>query len=193
MTDSLVCIFITFIIIFTIYIHFENKYYNATYVKSSVDKRTYLVRNVDNKKIAADILAEINLKLLELIDYLDEIKGDNEKIKRLKNNYDPNNISESLENSKYTSYSVNKGEKIVFCIRSKDKKQSIENFNILMFVAIHELAHIMTMSIGHTTEFWGNFKFLLKHAVKLGIYYKNDFKKNPRDYCGIKITDSPLN
>ena len=63
----------------------------------------------------------------------------------------------------------------------------------MMFVAIHELAHIMTKSVGHTTEFWVNMKFLLKIGVEIGVYIKQDFNKNPVEYCGTKITDTPLN
>ena len=39
-------------------------------------------------------------------------------IDRMVNNFNPNNISESDKNNKYTSYSVNKGEKIVFCVKA---------------------------------------------------------------------------
>ena len=62
----------------------------------------------------------------------------------------------------------------------------------MMFVALHELAHIMTKSIGHTEEFWNNFRYLLKKAIKLGLYNDVNFEKNPVDYCGTKITNSPL-
>ena len=61
-----------------------------------------------------------------------------------------------------------------------------------MFVAIHELAHVITKSIGHTDEFWDNMKFLLKKSVKINIYKKHDYKNNPIPYCGTEITDSPL-
>jgi hypothetical protein len=61
-----------------------------------------------------------------------------------------------------------------------------------MFVTIHELAHIMTLSIGHTKEFWSNFKFLLKASVKVGIYDNVDYSKTPQPYCGIEVNDSPL-
>ena len=63
--------------------------------------------------------------------------------------------------------------------------------NLLMFVALHELAHVMTKSIGHTDEFWNNFKFLLKHAAENNLYKKHDFRKKPEKYCGTTITDSP--
>ena len=49
-----------------------------------------------------------------------------------------------------------------------------------MFVAIHEIAHIMTLSVGHTEEFWNNFKFLLENAVELNIYTPVDYKKRTR-------------
>lgn len=185
-------LFITAIVIFFIYFNFKNSFLNITYVKSSIDGRSYLVRNRDDKQKAADTLAMLNKKLLQLIDYLVKKDKDNVDIKRLKKNFDPDNISESTQYSKYTSYSVNKGEKIVFCIRSK-KTNQLEKENILMFVALHELGHLMTKSIGHTEEFWKNFKFLLQEAITLGIYKKDDFNKNPVEYCGTNITDTPLN
>ena len=49
----------------------------------------------------------------------------------------------------------------------------------------------MTESVGHTKEFWQNFKFLLKNAVKIGIYKPVDYKNKPKNYCGMKITDNP--
>ena len=104
----------------------------------------------------------------------------------------PNNISESGAKSKHTSYSVNKGEKIIFCLRQKNEEQTFVDENTVMFVAIHELAHIMTLSIGHEPEFWNNFKVLLKEAVALGIYQKEDYSKNPKPYCGITVSDNPL-
>ena len=40
----------------------------------------------------------------------------------------PEKLSESIPHTDYTSYSVNKGEQIVFCLRSKDKEEKlIEN------------------------------------------------------------------
>ena len=139
-------LFITAIVIFFIYFNFKNSFLNITYVKSTIDGRSYLVRNRDDKQKAADTLAMLNKKLLQLIDYLVKKDKDNVDIKRLKRNFDPDNISESTQYSKYTSYSVNKGEKIVFCIRSK-KTNQLEKENILMFVALHELGHLMTKSI----------------------------------------------
>ena len=51
----------------------------------------------------------------------------------------------------------------------------------------------MTKSIGHTEEFWNNFRILLKNARKLGIYKRVNYDENPVDYCGTKITNDPEN
>ena len=42
--------------------------------------------------------------------------------------------------------------------------------NTLMYVALHEMAHICTESVGHTEEFWKNFKFLIIEAEAINIY-----------------------
>ena len=63
--------------------------------------------------------------------------------------------------------------------------------NTLTFVAIHELAHIMTVSEGHKQDFWRNFKFLLEQAKDAQLYRPEDYKRKPKDYCGMTITDNP--
>ena len=60
-----------------------------------------------------------------------------------------------------------------------------------MFVALHELTHIGTKDIGHTPQYWKNFKFILENAVMQGIYDPIDYKKEPQNYCGMTITDNP--
>ena len=74
----------------------------------------------------------------------------------------------------------------------EDKREKLIELNTIFFVVLHELAHIMTQSVGHTDEFWKNFKFILKNAVKLNIYKEIDYSKYPKKYCGIEVTDSPL-
>ena len=185
----LILIFITIL-----YIHLETKSLDVTFVKSSIDNNEYLVRNVSDKQEAANILATIRSNLTKMVKYLEKNPDEKKKdeIKLLIKNYRPERISESSPNNKYTSYSINKGEKIVFCIRSKDSDTKLEKMNILMFVAIHELAHLMTESIGHTPEFWDNMKYLLILSKKLKIDVKTDYIDGPVSYCGTKITDSPI-
>ena len=112
-------------------------------------------------------------------------------ISKLKNKYNPHTLTETEENSKYTSYSLNKGERIALCIREKKNPLTFETENTIIFVAIHELSHIMTESIGHEKEFWDNMEFLLKKAHEVGIYEPIDYTKNNAEYCGMEITTTP--
>ena len=189
---NFVFLFIIFIILLSLFIYNESKNNELSYVESRIDNRKYLVRNVKDKQAAADLLSKMRISIDKLIDHLEIHYPNDPRVKRLVKKFNPNRISESLKGSKYTSYSVNKGQKIVLCLRSKDHQQKLTDLNTLMFVVLHELAHVLTVSIGHTKEFWSNFKFILKEAVKIGIYENIDYGKNPKPYCGIQVNDSPL-
>ena len=192
--EDFVSFFVILIFITILYVHLETKSLDVKFVKSNIDGREYLVRNEKDKYHAADLLAKIRENLSKIVNYLKEnpVEEKREEIDLLVKNYRPDRISESSPNNNYTSYSINKGEKIVFCLRSRDYKNKLEREEIMMFVAIHELAHLMTASIGHTSEFWDNMKFLLEIGHKLNIKLKSDYNNDPVSYCGTKITDSPL-
>ena len=139
------------------------------------------------------MLAKLRMKLEKLCELMKVKYPTDESVQRMNEKFNSDNITEAGKNNQYTSYSVNKGEKLVFCIRQKDEQETIVDENTLTFVSIHELAHIMTKSVGHTPEFWANFKRLLKEAVANSLYINEDYAQNPKDYCGIKVSDSPLN
>ena len=184
--------FIICTIIYIVYVYLKSSQYEVKYIKSTVNNSTYLVRNLPDKQKASDLLGEIVKRIEKLRNYLEVKFPKDNRIERFVKKFNADNISEGTPDNKYTSYSVNKGEKIVFCIRSRDEKEELEGINTMMFVALHEVAHIITISVGHTDEFWKNFRFLLKHAIDIGIYKKVNYNKSPVDYCGMKITDSPL-
>ena len=112
-------------------------------------------------------------------------------VQRLVSKFKPKKISETLPTSTFTAFSENKGEKLAFCTTTTKEGSKLIDENTLTFVAIHELGHVMTKSIGHKKEFWENFKFLLKNAINMGIYKPVDYKKKPKSYCGMTITDNP--
>jgi hypothetical protein len=174
------------------YTHLEHLSNEVTYVKSNIDNNECLVRNMKDKEEAANMLAKLRIKLEQICKIMKDKFPNDESVKRMNERFNSDNITESGKNNQYTSYSVNKGEKIVFCIRQKDDKESIVDENTLTFVSIHELAHIMTKSVGHTPEFWDNFKRLLKESVDNNLYIKENYSQNPKEYCGIKVSDSPL-
>lgn len=176
------------LIILILIILYQEFYYSGVKVESRIDGKEYIVQNFKNKESASDLLAHIQHKINILFDYLRIKHGQNESVRRLLNNFNPNNISEGSLNSEYTTYTLNKGEKIVFCLRTKkDSKRSLHDINTLMYVAIHELSHIMSVSLHHTNEFHDNFKFLLDQSQKCGVYKYVDYSKNPTEYCGIII------
>lgn len=175
--------------IIVIYVYSEPATNTEVVIKtSSIDGRKYVVLKLPDAQQAADFIADINVDLVELVHHLVSKYPDNEDVVRLYDNFDPDRVSEGSIESGYTSYSVNKGEKIILCIRQSDG--SFVEKNILLYVAIHELAHIMTSEVGHTPLFWSNFKFILSEAIEIAIYRKVDFDDRPEDYCGIKISSS---
>jgi hypothetical protein len=163
------------------------------YVKSSVDSEKYLVRNMKDKEDAADRLAKIRSKLLRLMKHLEQTYNDRPFVKQIIRNFDanPERFTESTPDASYTSYSVNKGEKIFMCLRQRDEAENLVDDNILVFVALHEMSHIGTSSIGHTKEFWNHFAWLLEKAEAVNVYKYQDFAAHPVEYCGVFITDSP--
>lgn len=166
--------------------------YELEWVISNIDGQKYQVRSLPDKQDAADLLANIRKKLDTMVEHFGKVESSDERVQRMIKNYNPNKLSEGTDSAKYTSYSINKGEKIIFCLRSRDGKNELVDLNTMTFVALHELAHIATVSIGHTAEFWDNFRWILGEAINIGVYKDRDYKKSPQPYCGITITDSPL-
>jgi hypothetical protein len=141
--------------------------YPLVSVKSTVDGRTYKVRDMPDKEEAANLLAKLRLRIASLCDTLEKKYPDKVQVKQIVSNFraDPNRFLEATPDATHTSYSVNKGEAVHLCLRQRQGgDESLVQENVMTFVAIHELAHICTESIGHTAEFWNNFGWLLKEA-----------------------------
>lgn len=238
--EDFVALIVSFVIIMGLINLYKTKHSKVKYVKANLylnDNNQYLCRTNDGivkedfhngSQAGANALSFMRENLLKLVTEVEQIyngthssfdietlKNDNinkGEIKMLIERFNADNISESTPTDKYTSYSVNKGEKIIFCIRSKTDYKIIKP-NTLMFVAIHELAHVMTKSIGHGDDFWNNMRFLLEVAIRTPrvsnidmsnstndheryltedkIYKYEDYSRGPVDYCGTKITTTP--
>ena len=189
--DTLGYVMIVFIIGFIIKIYYESDMFQLKCIISDVDGKRYCVRERDKLELVADLLAKTNQKMKQVVEYMGEKYPKRENVKRLVKNFNPRKISETLPTSTYTAYSENKGEKIAFCTTTTKQGKRLIDENTLMFVALHELSHIMTKSVCHTTEFWSNFRFVLKNAVTINIYNPVNYKEKPTQYCGMTITDNP--
>jgi hypothetical protein len=185
-------IFIIFILILCLRIYYDSDAFQLKCIISGVDGNRYCVRDRNKVKPAADLLATVTTKCKDLVNYVNEKYPNDPRVKRLVNGFNPKKITETLPNSELTAYSENKGEKIAFCLnKKKEDNNNLIDINTLTFVALHELSHIMTVSIGHKQEFWQNFKFLLENAKSANIYSPIDYKNKPEEYCGMTISDNP--
>jgi len=192
MKTNIVLVITAIVIIFTFLIQAEQSFGNMVYVQSSINGKKYKVRKLEDKKEAADMLADTHEKLKKVCKILEINHNSDERVIRLKDKFPHTTLQESDGYGNQTSFSINKGEKIVLCLRSKDGSNKLVDKNLLLFVALHEISHIMTKSIGHTSEFWDNFKFVLKECQNDGIYKCINFSSNPKSYCGITVTSSPF-
>jgi hypothetical protein len=170
--------------------------YRIVGVRSKVDGRQYNVRDMPDKEQAADLLAKVRGKLNTLIDSLRQRYPGKPQIKQLNDKFeaDPKRFYEATPDSEHVSYSVNKGDSIHLCLRQRDDdKEPLVDENIMVFVALHEMGHVITPPTvaSHGPEFWNNFGWLLREAESIGIYKYQDFKAHPVSYCGENITDQP--
>jgi predicted metal-dependent hydrolase len=171
-----------------------NSAYPLVTIKSTVDNRSYTVRDMPDKQRACDLMASVRKKIERLYNSMKEKFPDKPQVKQWVSNFQPNpdRFAESTPDAEHTSYSVNKGEKIHLCLRQREgPNEALVDENVMVFVALHEMAHVITPSLGHDPEFWNNFGWLLKQAEALGIYKYQDFKAQPVSYCGLHITDAP--
>ena len=168
--------------------------YPLVNVKSKVDGKTYRVRDMSDKQEAADLMAKLRLKMAKFYMHLEAKFPDKAQVVLLKKNFKPEShrFFESTPDAEHTSYSVNKGEAVHMCLRQRGgQSETLVNENVLMFVALHEMAHMVTPTIGHDAQFWNNFGWLLEQAEALGVYTPTNFREHPVAYCGVKITDMP--
>ena len=185
-------ILILFIFIIAIKLYLESDTFNLRCIISSKNGNKYCVRDRNKLHLAADKLATINNRMNKLVVHISKKYPNEENVKRLINRYNPKQIYDTLPTSEYTAYSENKGEKLAFCLDTeKNNGGKLIDINTLMYVALHELSHIASESIGHTEEFWDNFKFLITESKEIGIYTPIDYKNNNTQYCGMTITDNP--
>jgi hypothetical protein len=80
------------------------------------------------------------------------------------------------------SYTINK--KIIHLCTREPTTGSYYDKNTLMFVVLHELAHVLCNDVGHTENFSIINQALIDHAIKHGFY--DPSKPFVKNYCGIK-------
>ena len=192
---------IIIILLITLVIIYKLKYKSKFISIEAFNDKIYFVNDLPDAIEAANTLAKLIIILDKLVTniileyekypnnrsindkkYINYIKIIKEKLPNVK-------ISENPVDSNYTSYSINKGEELVFCIRDK-KKYKIHDINELLYVAIHEIAHIGCPEIGHTDLFRDINIYLLSKAVCYNLYKYIDYYNDNRNYCGMTLTST---
>jgi hypothetical protein len=166
--------------------------FNLKCIVAHKDGHKYCVRDSDRLQESAELLAEATHRMKEVVRTMHEKYPHDDRVKRLVSNFNPRRIVETLPTSEYTAYSEGKGAKLAFCLRKHKYEMQLIDINTLTFVALHELAHLMTKSVGHKKEFWDSFTFMLEHASEEGLYEAVDYSKNPSEYCGLTIDSNPM-
>ena len=188
----IIIIVIIFIICLILY---KKKTNNTINVKSDLDNENYLVQNLPQKSSAATTLSIIRKRIFILRDYLekniDSYPTYKPYIEQFIHRINNLVLTENDPRGKYTSYTVNKGDKITLCLRSK-KTEKLHDINLIMYVVLHELAHVACPEINHTKLFKKIFIFFLKIASKLKIYQIKDYQIDPTEYCGLIINENLL-
>jgi hypothetical protein len=197
---ALVVIIILVVVIFTNTNRIES-------IKVSNGDSYSVYKHLTDYNEAAEMLAVLNEKNVAVIRHLKD-KYNNSIITKLQNNqrltkaedytnnllerYNPESLAENAPDNSDTSYTVNKGHKIYYCMRSKQKEGNpLHALSTLLFVSLHEVAHVAANQYGHGDEFWSTFKWLLKEAEIAGVYTPIDYKQAPTMYCGMEIAYNP--
>ena len=187
----MIAIFIIFIFIF-----YKIKRNRLTLVEAN-DNIKYMVYNDRNKDNSANKLSELIKRMFELKNYLinniNNFPEYKEYIILLRDNFDEKKTSiyENAPDSDLTSYSVNKGEELAFCLKSK-KTGKLHDINLLMYVGMHEMSHIACPEVGHGDLFKKIFHFIALQAVNINLYEKEDYDQYPVEYCGMTLSSSIL-
>ena len=186
-------ILISIIIIFIYIFLFINRN-NVIYIEANTGTK-FLVHKDNYKQEKANLLGQLVQNLYSLKNHLvkniDKFKDYEEYIKLLNDNFreDKTVVYETDPDSNLTSYSVNKGEELSFCLKSK-KIDQLHDINLLTYVGIHEISHIGCPEIGHGDLFKKIFRLFTQEAVNIGIYIKVDYSEIPIEYCGMILSSS---
>ena len=190
-------------------VFFYRYFYDGTEpFKSTLDGQHYHVRLSKDSQLKADLLAFINLKLSTLVGALESSKNNNIAVQRLIFNWNRGvTIKEIGYLESDAAYVINK-QNMSFCLQDspgvgeKTKTKSFADTNLITYVCIHELAHIMSEETGHGQEFVKNFQTLLDYATT--VPYINPFTNQKEmlytpinsvagtsdNYCGVKLVNS---
>jgi hypothetical protein len=204
-SSSLKTMLIGVTLVLGVLVGYKYIYDGTELVQSSIDGKYYKVRIEKGNQHKANLLAVLHIKLNTIVTSLREqsIYSQNVPVQRLIQNWNQGvTIKEIGKMESDAAYVINK-KHMSFCLqeRPENNKKTIEDLNLMTYVGIHELAHIMSHEIGHGDEFISNFEFLLNYSKQLKyydpllhkevpIYIQLDKLDTADNYCGVPLINS---
>lgn len=205
--SKLIGIIITCLIV--LFIIFEIFKYCQIYKKSSQDGYQWSVVNFENSTEAAELFSKLDQNMRTFINCLQRkykigVDSEGGSVRatdvsdhaiayRFVKKYNREMIEETdLRWTDDTSWTIAKGEKMYLCLRDKNNHKKLVDINTLVYVCLHEMAHVANPEWGHGKQFWKIFAFILSEAVSCGIYNPIDYVKYPVNYCGVVVNYQPL-
>lgn len=148
---------------------------------------------VNKKDEAKKLLEDLDKKTYILLNHLYEKYPNSYRTINLLNRYKTESLRETHPeeiNGGDTAYVYDKGEIFAMCLR--DTNGEFHDPNLLMYVYLHELAHLAERDEQHTQNFWDTYMFLMDESFKIGIYVPIDYTREPVSYCGNILVDYNL-
>jgi predicted metal-dependent hydrolase len=178
-------------LVFSSLLGIHKKKHRTGDIRSRLDGRVYRVRkDVDNPAVSAEMLAELRRRIGVLLQYLKPAQ--NQYHERLIQRFPNTVIRENplrRPSPSMTSYSINKGEEIILCLRNPNTG-AMHDVDTLMYVLLHEVAHIACPEVGHTQLFVDIFADFLRIAsMQAHVIKKTDYQTAPVHYCGMTISE----
>jgi len=191
------------------YIVYRYIYDGTEHIVSTIDGKSYKVRKgVDSLK-KANFLAMLRLKFSIIVEALnkDPKYQYDPVVQRLINKWNSGlTLKEIGQLESDAAYVFNK-KHMSFCLQDlpgpgqRTKTNTIEDTNLITYVGIHELAHVMSNETGHGAEFIKNFEFLLNYSKGLNwhdpildqdlpIYIPLNELNTTDNYCGVPLHNS---
>ena len=191
------------VLLISLYLFYIFVFDGTISVMSNVDNKYYNVRKGPDLQTRVNNLSLINMKLGIIIESLskDMKYTTSIPVQRLITKWRYGvSIKEIGRFETDAAYVIDKSS-MSFCLRKSPSGGELESLNILTYGAIHELAHIMSIEIGHDKEFQENFRFLIDYSKQLmfnnpltnetePIY--TELSSEESAYCGVKISKNAI-
>jgi len=180
-----------FAVVFTLYVLHAAVYrWSQTKIINSGGDTFGITSDIDvDEKF--ERLKEVKRRLQTVVDYcVAHSWPDQSRAFRMQQRWEGIEMLETMPGEKTVAYVIDKGKSMSVCLTDKST-QKLHELNTTMFVALHELSHIMSSSWGHGPEFWENFRVILKVAIDTKVYRHVDYTNKNEMFCGTNIYSQP--